>query len=242
VLRNLVSNAIKYTVQGQVTLRATRVEDTAIRIDVVDTGVGIAADQVRYIYDEFYQIGVSANSSREGYGLGLSIVQRIVHLLGVQLSVTSELGKGSLFSLVLPAATGVSPAPRSESAPLRAAAPRAARLRVLLVEDDPGVRDATRMLLKVEGYEVTAVASLAQALKEISQATRPDLLVTDYHLANGETGTETIAALRQALGVPLKAVLITGDTAIDTPLDPDLRVASKPIRAEELLTLMRAML
>ena len=242
VLRNLISNAIKYTVQGEVTLRAARVPEAAIRIDVVDTGVGIPADQVRYIYDEFYQIGIAANSSHEGYGLGLSIVQRIVHLLGVQLSVTSELGKGSVFSLVLPAAMDVSPAPRTQLEPACAAAPRTARLRVLLVEDDPGVRDATRMLLKVEGYEVTAVASLAQALKETSPAARPDLLVTDYHLANGETGIETIAALREALHAPLKAVLITGDTSLVTPLDPDLRVASKPIRAEELLTLLRAML
>jgi DNA-binding response OmpR family regulator len=72
-----------------------------------------------------------------------------------------------------------------------------------------------------------------------------DLLVTDYHLNDGETGTQVIAALRQTLGFPLKAVLMTGDTSTevrDLPRDSCLRIASKPIKAEELLALLRALL
>lgn len=244
VLRNLVSNAIKYTPRGEVAVRAHS-EEGAIRIDVTDTGVGIAPDQLRYIYDEFYQIGVAANSSREGYGLGLSIVQRIVRLLGARLEVQSELGQGSVFSLILPAAQRSLPAPGREPEPAATSASRTAKMRVLLLEDDPAVRDATRMLLELEGYQVSAVASVAGALERLAGGDTPDLLVTDYHLAQGETGTDAIAALRKRLGTPLKAVLITGDTAFRPDVvaaDANLRVASKPVRAEELLELMRTLL
>lgn len=243
VLRNLVSNAIKYTPRGEVTLRSHS-ENGAIHIEIADTGVGIPPEQLRYIYDEFYQIGVAANSSREGYGLGLSIVQRIVKLLDARLEVASEVGKGSVFSLVLPPAILSLPAP-CEAEPATASGPRTSKVRILLLEDDPAVRDATRMLLALEGYHVTPVASVAEALERLTDGEAPDMLVTDYHLSNGETGTQAITTLREALGVPLAAVLITGDTAVareDTSRDAHLRVASKPVRAEELLELMRGLL
>src|SRR5581483_10046350 len=113
-----------------------------------------------------------------------------------------------------------------------------------LVEDDPAVREATRMLLKAEGYRVTAVDSLADAMQKARQES-VDLLVTDYHLNRGETGIQVIAALREILGLALKAVLLTGDTSTsvrELQRDACLRVASKPIKAEELLTLLRALM
>ena len=102
ILRNLVSNAIKYTREGWVRLRCLH-EQALVRIEVLDTGIGIPADQLGHIYDEFYQIGVSTNTARDGYGLGLSIVQRLVKLLNLRLDVRSEVGRGSAFSLLLPA-------------------------------------------------------------------------------------------------------------------------------------------
>jgi PAS domain S-box-containing protein len=243
ILRNLVSNAVKYTRQGSVRLRCLH-EETTVRLEVADTGIGIPADQISHIFDEFYQVGVPANSSREGYGLGLSIVQRLVKLLQLKLDVRSEVGKGSAFSLMLPASKrpvtiGCEPEARPPHVEQHQ------RSRVLLVEDDAPVRDATRLLLKVEGYRVTAVASLAEALQKLHEMDGVDLLVTDFHLQDGETGIQVITALREALQSPLKAVLITGDTSTamkDLPRDPYLRMASKPIRAEELLAIMRALL
>jgi CheY-like chemotaxis protein len=120
-----------------------------------------------------------------------------------------------------------------------------AHSRVLLVEDDQAVRDATRLLLKVEGYQVVAVGSLPEALERAREAAGVDLLVTDYHLGDGATGLQVIAAVRAALKCSVKSVLITGDTSSairDLPRDPYFRVASKPIKAEELLTLLRALL
>jgi CheY-like chemotaxis protein len=118
-------------------------------------------------------------------------------------------------------------------------------VRVLLVEDNPAVRSATSLLLELEGYDVTAVASLAEALQHLHNGLGVDLLISDYHLNDGETGTQVITTLREILGVSLRAVLMTGDTtsAIKRlPRDPYLRIASKPINADKLLTLLRALL
>jgi PAS domain S-box-containing protein len=244
VLKNLVSNAIKYTHQGRVILRCLR-QDDSIRIEVRDSGIGIPKEQIAYIYDEFYQIGVPTNSSRDGYGLGLSIVQRLVKLLDVRLEVASEVGKGSVFSLILPAGRSQSATSAREPTAAMAGAPQSHRLRVLLVEDDPGVRDATRMLLVVEGYRVTAVSSKAAALTSAREDGTPDLLITDYHLAEGELGTHVIEALRESTGTDVRAVLVTGDTSAlikQMSGTPHLRIASKPINAEELLALLAALL
>jgi CheY-like chemotaxis protein len=126
-------------------------------------------------------------------------------------------------------------------------APSAAQgeVRVLLVEDHAGVREATRMLLKSEGYHVTAVGSLGEALELAQRQPHPDLLLTDYHLSDGETGLQVISALRKALRSPLKALLMTGDTpaAVDELMtDPHLRIASKPINAGQLLATLRELL
>jgi two-component system, sensor histidine kinase len=245
VLRNLLSNAIKYTRHGRVAMSCCSSPDSTVHIEVRDTGIGMPADQIAYIYDEFYQLGVEGNSSRSGYGLGLSIVKRIVELLDVKLEVHSQVGEGSSFSLRLPSARSEVAAPhRARSRPETPNSPPEDQraLQVLLVEDDPAVRGATQMLLKVAGYRVSAVASLAEALE--AAQTGVDILVTDYHLREQETGAQVIVSLRGALGVPLKAVLITGDTSPairDLPRDPNLRIASKPLQAEELLMLLRSL-
>jgi PAS domain S-box-containing protein len=244
VLKNLVSNAIKYTRTGSVRLRCLR-QDAALRIDVLDTGIGIPAEQLAYIYDEFYQVGVSANSSRDGYGLGLSIVQRLVKLLNLHLEVTSEVGKGSVFSLTLPLGRSQGAALQPDTAVTAGGTPQSRAPRVLLVEDDQAVRDATRMLLAVEGYRVSPAASLSEALRVAAADGAPDLLIVDYHLADGELGTQVIAAVRQRVGSEVKAVLVTGDTSAvikEMSGDRHLRIASKPIEAEGLLALLSELL
>jgi PAS domain S-box-containing protein len=243
VLRNLVSNAIKYTQKGAVRLLCQR-EGQSIRVEVHDSGIGIPADQIPYIFDEFYQVGVSANSSRQGYGLGLSIVQRIAVLLGLNLAVVSEPGRGSIFSFALPA--GKTGRAQTEKKPAQQAGrAQVRRARVLLVEDDPAVRNATRLLLSVEGYLVTAVSSLAEAQQAVSESGEIDLLITDYHLRDGETGLTVIAALRGMLSQELKALLITGDTSSvvrKISQDSNLRIISKPVNADEMLGLLEILL
>jgi two-component system, sensor histidine kinase len=241
VLRNLVSNAIKYTREGWVGLRCIK-QGALVCVEVLDTGIGIPADQIPHIYDEFYQVGVAPNTSRDGYGLGLSIVQRIVKLLDLELDVRSEVGKGSAFTLTLPASS--SQALSNPRLPLRKVNGRAPsrRTRVLLVEDDAAVRDATRLLLRTENYEVTAVTSLAEALSAADGADSLDVVITDYHLGQGETGMQVIEGLRARLGESLKAVLVTGDTSSamhELPRHSFTRLASKPMQADALLELLR---
>jgi two-component system, sensor histidine kinase len=244
ILRNLVSNAIKYTQQGWVQLRSTPVSG-GVRLEVADSGVGIPADQLPHIYEEFFQVGVASNTSREGYGLGLSIVHRLVRLLGLRLEVHSEVGRGSTFALELPAAVRAAggAAPSADSAAAPRELPSAAR--VLLVDDDAGVRNATAMLLEVEGFAVARAASLSEAVQEA----RRDHIDTGLALLQMIVGDHDIdrriAAVRALVGQSLGAVLVSGDTSSTLrQIVPDdrLRLASKPIRADELLTLISTLL
>ncbi|MGO9930611.1 MAG: PAS domain-containing protein [Steroidobacteraceae bacterium] len=245
ILRNLVSNAVKYTHEGWVRVRCLH-EAGRIRILVTDTGVGIAAEHLPHIYDAFYQVGVAANSTREGYGLGLSIVQRLVRLLAAKLDVSSEVGRGSTFSLTLPASKGYPSAPQPAITPTPVIGPRqSGAARILLVEDNVSVRRAMSRLLSLEGYSVAPVASLSEALQHIHGGAGLDLLICDYHLSGGETGTQVIATLREILGNTLPALLTSGDTSSaikHLPRDPYLRITSKPIKAEELVGLVQALL
>lgn len=234
VLRNLVANAIKYTAAGEVSVRIG-CEAGWVRIAVCDTGIGIAADQLNRIFDEFYQVGVATNSTRDGYGLGLAIVQRIVKLLGIRLEVASNVGSGSAFTLVLAAAGQTGTAP-SQPPPYQQGHP-VVHGRLLLVEDEPGVRKATQLLLSTEGYDVTVASSRVEAL-ELATRESFDVLVTDYHLGGSDTGLDLIGDVRVRTGKRLPAILVTGDTSSALRKlrhDPAVRLASKPINAEELI-------
>ena len=240
ILRNLIANAIKYTHQGWVRLRSAPCA-AGVRLEVADTGIGIAADHLPYIYDEFYQVGVASNTSREGYGLGLSIVHRLVTLLGIKLAVQSEVGHGSTFALELPA--GARDAGEDAATALGAEHREAhsASARILLVDDDAGVRNATAMLLRVEGFDVSCAASLTEAKQALHEKPKVDLVIADYHLQKGETGIDVIAAARDVAGEQLGAVLVSGDTSStlrDVKATDRLRIASKPIRADELLSII----
>ena len=244
ILRNLISNAIKYTHRGSVVLRSAP-SAAAVRLEVADTGVGIPADHLPYIYDEFYQVGVTSNTSREGYGLGLSIVHRLVRLLGLKLEVQSEVGRGSTFSLEMPEGAldpqGAIAIASTEDRP----GARSASARILLVDDDAGVRNATAMLLKVEGFDVLCAATLAEANEALRKNPRIDLVIADYHLQKGETGIEVIAAARIVAGERVGAVLVSGDTSStlrDVKATDRLRIVSKPIQADELVSIITELL
>jgi CheY-like chemotaxis protein len=245
ILRNLLSNAVKYTQKGYVTLRSFE-EAGITTIEVLDTGIGMAADQIPYIYGEFFRIKGSTRGPGDGYGLGLTIVSRLVKLLALQLDVHSEPGKGTTFRLRIPASPAHAAARTIAAAPTAAARNNTrARRHILLVEDDAGVRDATRMLLAAEGFAVTTAASHEEALQKLAQSAALDLLISDYHLGGTETGAQVIASVRARLGAHLKAILVTGDTSLaikNLHLDRLLRLTSKPVQADQLLLLIRELL
>jgi PAS domain S-box-containing protein len=244
-LKNLVSNAIKYTQRGWVRLRSVP-DGPFVRIEVCDSGQGIAADHLPFIFDEFYQVGVAANTSRDGYGLGLSIVQRVARLLDLRLDVRSRPGEGSTFALQIPASEPVAGDDVDSGAIRRDRLARSGGSHhLLLVEDDPGVRNATRMFLKGEGFRVTTAATLDEAMQRLQEHGDIELVISDYHLEGGSTGTEVIAGARQRLGAEFRAILVTGDTSsaiAGLSRDEHLRVVSKPINAVELLGVIQTLL
>lgn len=242
VLRNLVANAIKYTPSGSVRLRCS-VVDSMVQVDVIDTGIGMAPHELRRIYEEFYQIGIAPNATREGYGLGLSIVSRIVKLLNLKLEARSEPGRGSTFSLRLPVADHAQRSNHQASTRLRK--PKSATSHILVVDDDAAVLSATRLLLQAEGYRVSAAGSLAEALELIRETPAIELLITDYHLSAGETGKELISSVQQLRGPLFKAVMVTGDTSSAARALGDneaLRFLNKPIEPTELLNAIEDLL
>ena len=116
---------------------------------------------------------------------------------------------------------------------------------VLLVEDDPAVRKATCMLLQTQGYVVSAVSSVLEAVEKAASSATLDIVVTDYHLQGTETGMQVIAALRQALDPQLRAVLLTGASGPITDKlfgDRYFRVLNKPVVAKELFGVLQALL
>ena len=199
VLRNLVSNALKYTQRRMGRARAVCRSRSSSASKSRDTGIGIPADQLAHIYEEFFQVGGSPNTVRDGYGLGLSIVQRIVRLLDLKLEVTSRLARDrrlrSWYRRVVSAFCATSRAtwrilaiPRERE--------RALGRMCCSSKTMQAVRRATSMLLKVAGYRVTAAACVSQAIAEAREHRNFDLLITDYHLGSTETGMDVITAVR----------------------------------------------
>ncbi|MDM0074876.1 hybrid sensor histidine kinase/response regulator [Variovorax sp. J2P1-59] len=208
ILRNLVSNAIRYTENGGV-LVACRARGSEVLIEVWDTGIGIEPDQHEDIFREFHQLGNAERDRRKGLGLGLAIAQGLARALGHELTLVSQPRRGSVFRLGLPVAKMGIATGRLEAAPGRA---RVFDVRVLVIDDDEAVRAGMRQLLSAWGC-VCDVADSIEEAQALARAHPPGLVISDYRLRELRTGAEAIAALRAEFGENLPALLITGDTA-----------------------------
>jgi len=208
ILRNLVSNAIRYTERGGLLVTCRR-RGSQVLLEVFDTGIGIEASQQRAVFREFHQLGNSERDRTQGLGLGLAIVDGLARTLGHGLSLDSQKERGSVFRLTLPIATALEPTAPSVAEPL---AVRRLNVRVLVVDDDESVRRSMLHLLRDWGCECEAVESIEEALN-VAQDWSPELVISDYRLRNQRNGVEVIEALRALVGQDLPALLITGDTA-----------------------------
>ena len=231
VLRNLIENALRYTSEGGVLLAARR-RGELVRIDVVDTGVGIPEEKQTEIFEEFHQLNNPGRNLEQGLGLGLAIVARIVGLLGAELDVASTVGRGSRFSLFLPMIHDAVPvvAPR---APIDDPGGR-----ILVIEDNSVVRDGLESLLKQYGYETMSASSGEEALKlGLSQNWRFDMIIADYQLGAGLTGIEAAREIQRRAGLVIPALVLTGDTAIERIAEIEasgFKMLHKPVSADEL--------
>jgi signal transduction histidine kinase len=246
VLGNLLSNALRYTVRGGV-LVAARLRASSVRLEVWDTGAGIAAEDLRRIFDEFVQVGNAERDRRMGLGLGLSIARRSGALIGAKIDVASRLGRGSRFGFDLPAATPSLPAvPRDDNkAHLHAIdlrLRRASGLKLLIVDDDTSVRSALGELLTRWNVPFDAAADADSALALLNSGECYGLVLADYRLPGRLNGLDLIAAIaaRQSFPAPT-AALITADFSPDlvsAARDAGVPVFLKPLQPTKLRAIL----
>lgn len=241
MIRNLLSNALKYTKTGKVLLGCKR-RHGKLSLEIWDTGIGIPKHELNAIFDEYHQLDNAARQRSLGLGLGLSIVKRLGGLLDHTVSVRSNHGKGSVFAIELALlrqiVRGTSDAGKSSGvvAPSIEGTHRTGT--VLLIEDDPELRDLLELVLKDEGHQVLAASDGHAALAMMgSGATRPDVILSDFNLPKGMDGLETAAKLRERDHRETPVIILTGDISTETLRAIKLLNCvhlNKPVKVEEV--------
>ncbi len=240
VVRNLIDNAIKYTIKGEVSVEVSRGQDEGLwRLAVRDTGMGIPDHEQARIFEEFYQVGNPERDRAKGLGLGLSIVTRLVDLLDLHLALRSVPGQGSSFTLNMTAADPSDIQPGQTQRAGVSLPP----IRVLVIDDEEPVRIAMQALLSAHGCQVLVAGSTREGLLK-SMGQTPDLLLTDFRLRGGEDGISAVRSLRSAFpGLP--ALIVSGDTAperLREAHEAGLTLLHKPVSEEQLISAMQAAL
>jgi two-component system, sensor histidine kinase len=239
VLRNLLGNALRYTQNGSVGIECTREGDT-VRIEVADTGAGIAPEHHREIFREFFQLHNPERDRTKGLGLGLAIVERLSLILGHRIELRSAPGQGTAFTLFLTAGDPDQAAAQIEPE-TGIEAERPGSTTVLVIEDEAAVRNAMIALLQNWGYQVLGAASLDEAIAMLEQA--PDAIVADYRLGNDQTGIVAIEDIRRRYGRAIPALIVTGDTAVrqlGEMAGADAAFLHKPVAPAKLRAFLRS--
>jgi signal transduction histidine kinase len=240
IVQNLVANAVHYTKAGRILLHARR-RGGKVRVEVWDTGPGIAPPERDRIFEEFQRGSASETSRVGGFGLGLSIVQRMSDALGHEPGLCSRVGRGSCFTITVPLAGVRGPQRVVETSPLPGYGLPAAR--VLVVDNEPTVLDAMQALLTRWGCDVRVAAS-AEDLDELlarEPEFHPDLVLADYHLNRGQTGVGLVTILRRRLDRVIPAIVISADRTLTQSSLADegpFELLRKPVKPAELRALM----
>lgn len=239
ILRNLLSNAIGYTLSGKILMGARRA-GKQLRIEIWDTGIGIPPESLTRVFEEFYQEDNPERDRSRGLGLGLAIIDKLAKLMDHRLGVRSWPGKGSVFSITLLRCD--EPA-HSVPARLREAAVDHVDLSgriAVVIDDNIAVLDGSRAMLSEWGLEVIDAESIAQAVEKLESAEcTPDVILADLRLRNNETGLQAVKEIRNVVAAPVPAIIITGDTdpgRIRQAADSDCTLMHKPVKPEKLRT------
>ena len=231
ILQNLLSNALRYTPKGRILLGCRR-QGGALRIEVWDTGVGIAAEDQKRIFEEFQRL---APGPEKGLGLGLAIVDRVSRLLGHAVDVRSRPGHGSCFAVTVPLARGPGrPLQRNPAIAAPAAAERP--LTILCLDNDATILDGLAALLGGWGHRVLVAADAAEAMAAAAAST-PDVVLLDYHLDGGRSGLDFLDDLGQKSGRHVRALVVTGDRSEAVRKEARARgceILSKPVKPAAL--------
>ena len=241
ILRNIISNALRYTERGGIVIGCRR-RGADYALEVWDSGPGIPADQRSRIFEEFYQIGNPGRDRTRGLGLGLAIVRRLAELLGHRIEVQSREGRGSVFRIVVPAGDRAALASEQVQA---LPEPSLAGRRILVVDDEADVRDATASLLRQWGCEVVAVADVPNAVDGYGGCAAPEVMLVDFRLGDGVDGLAAIAALRRVFGPATSAVLVSGESGeleLGRIRDSGVPLLHKPLPPARLRSLLAHLL
>jgi len=241
IVRNLISNAVRYTRAGGILVSA-RVRNGVAVLRVTDTGVGIAPQEQGRIFEEFVQLHNPERDQTKGLGLGLSIVRHLTGLLNVPLTLTSKPGKGSTMTLRLPLANGALVQALSNRPTAHLWSPGGHQRLVLVVDDHAEGRQATAKLLRDWGCEVILAEGQTDLMPQLQKLTAPpDLLICDYRLRCDETGLGLIALLNNEYNQTIPSILVTGDTSperlqeLEDTSQHTATLMHKPVSAPELL-------
>jgi PAS domain S-box-containing protein len=245
VMQNFIANALRYTRSGRIVL-GVRERGGQVELQVWDTGPGIPEHHMRQIFDEFHRYQQPFDWGEQGLGLGLSICQRISRLLEHDLNARSEVGRGSMFSILLPriAARQGQPDPTAmamRTRPLQGD-DSLAGLRVLCVDNDQEILDGMRALLGRWQVEVITASTVDQALQQLDA--RPDVVLVDYHLHDRLDGLETLDALQAASPVQIPGALLTADGRDELKQlarSRGYRLLTKPVKPASLRAFLSAL-
>ncbi len=241
ILQNLLVNAVQYTENGGIRLLARR-RGPDVRIEVWDTGPGIGEADREMIFEEFQRGPAADRPAIGGFGLGLSIVQRMAEALGHPLDLCSRVGHGTRFSLSAPRAANVATASTIAPAVRNFSVSALTGAKVAVIDNDPTVLDAMQGLLERWACDARSSRSLADLVARTDvDGFRPDIILADYHLDDGRNGLDSVHALRMAAGIAIPAIVITADrnpAIADAARELDCELLLKPVKPAELRALM----
>lgn len=241
IVCNLLENAIQYTNNGSILLGCRRKGD-ALSLQVWDTGMGIATEDLRNIFDEFKQLDNPDKDQSKGLGLGLSVVKQLSNVLNHNLSVESVLGKGSMFSLqiLLNKDNEINVEKRCKQANI---VDNLKSSYMLVIDDDENIRKGMKELLTSWGCEVMLAFDLNSAVNVIESSNqKPNVIISDYHLEDSQTGIEIIKKLRLKYAVDFPSILISADNTLqnnDDVMKSNIMFLHKPVNAARLVTSLR---
>ncbi|MFB2888416.1 hybrid sensor histidine kinase/response regulator [Aeromonas veronii] len=242
VLQNFLTNAFRYNPGGRVLLGCRRMGEK-IRIEVWDNGPGIPQDKQEAIFDEFSRLDHSRTAKEQGLGLGLAIARGISQVLGHQLTLQSWPGKGSVFAVTLNLATRPVTAHHLAAPVVRDS--QLEGVAVLCIDNERDILTAMSTLLGRWGCEVRCAVDLAEAEALVADGFMPRLVLSDYHLDDGKTGLEALAALQRVCGDELGGIIISADRKSELQVQIRERgygYISKPVKPLKLRALMNSLL
>lgn len=240
MMRNLISNALRYTKAGSIEINCSQQGDE-IRIEISDTGIGIPQDQHKNIFREFFQISNPERDRTKGLGLGLAIVERLAGLMQHRLELHSEVGKGSRFVIVLSAGDPVLVASQ-DLQHSKSGIFDIVGMRIIVIDDEQAVRDGMQAVLENWGCVTILAGSEEEALEKLNDGNSPQLIIVDYRLRDGKNGAEAIENIQRKIGKKIPALIITGDTGPNRLREAEASgytLMHKPVQPAKLRTYLR---